>query len=339
MVRRIENYDLSANNTFGLKARCACFLEYNAVSDLEELDLGTLPPPLFHVGEGSNLLFKGDFPGTILHSAIRYMNFRECSVDEVEARVGAGVIFDDFVAEACRRGFWGAENLSLIPGQVGASAVQNIGAYGVEVKDLISEVTAYDLVKRCEVTFCKEECHYAYRYSRFKVAPDKGRYIVTSVLFKLRRSAVPDLTYKGVKEALEGRNPQSPQEVRAAIICIRKEKLPMPSEMGSAGSFFQNPMVESSCLERLKRASGEEHVPCYVLPDDMVKVPAAWLIDRCALKGFQIGGAAVYEKQPLVIVNRTGHATASDVLAVETEVERRVKEKFGIELQREVEWV
>lgn len=334
---RIERkYDLSSQNTFRMKVVCECYVEYESVKELEELDFDSLPKPLLHIGGGSNLLFTGDFPGTVLHSNIEYIKYIDMGLDEVPVMVGAGVCFDAFVAEACRHGLWGAENLSLIPGEVGAAAVQNIGAYGVEVKDIISGVVCYDLKERRKTRFSLEDCRYGYRSSMFKEAENKGRYVVTSVLFRLSRKRSPHLEYKGIAEALQGHEPQSPQEVREAVIRIRRAKLPDPEEIGSAGSFFKNPVVGSSDFARI---SPDGTAPHYCLPDGSVKIPAAWLIDSCGFKGAEEGGAAVYEKQPLVIVNRSGNASPEDVLSLERRIIDGVRNRFGILLHPEVEHI
>jgi UDP-N-acetylmuramate dehydrogenase len=246
------------------------------------------------------------------------------------------VEWDHFVSETCRHGLWGAENLSLIPGEVGAAAVQNIGAYGVEIKDILSGVVAFDLQERRKVKFSREECRYGYRDSLFKQPGSKGRYVITSVLLRLSRKPAPRLDYKGIREALEGREPQSPQEVREAVIRIRRAKLPDPEEIGSAGSFFKNPVVSR---EEFARISPDGSAPHYDLPDGTVKVPAAWMIDRCGFKGATEGGAAVYEKQPLVIVNQSGTATPQEVLALEQRIINGVRERFGVTLHPEVEHI
>ena len=189
-------YDLSSQNTFRMKVSCECFVEYENVKELEGLNFDKLPKPLLHIGEGSNLLFTRDFPGTVLHSNIEFIKYVDVGFDEVPVMVGAGVSFDNFVEETCRHGLWGAENLSLIPGEVGAAAVQNIGAYGVEVKDIISGVVCFDLKERRKVRFTAAECRYGYRSSMFKEEENKGRYIVTSVLFRLSRKPAPITEYK-----------------------------------------------------------------------------------------------------------------------------------------------
>ena len=330
------NYDLGAQNTFRMKVSCACYVEYENVKELDGLNFDRLPKPLLHIGEGSNLLFTGDFPGTVLHSNIEFIKYIDMGFDDVPVMVGAGVEWDHFVAETCRHGLWGAENLSLIPGEVGAAAVQNIGAYGVEIKDILSGVVAFDLQERKKVKFSREECRYGYRDSLFKQPGSKGRYVITSVLLRLSRKPAPRLDYKGIREALEGREPQSPQEVREAVIRIRRAKLPDPEELGSAGSFFKNPVVSR---EEFARISPDGSAPHYDLPDGTVKVPAAWMIDRCGFKGATEGGAAVYEKQPLVIVNQSGTATPQDVLALEQRIINGVRERFGVTLHPEVEHI
>lgn len=329
-------YDLSSQNTFRMKVSCECFVEYDTVRELEGLNFDRLPKPLLHIGGGSNLLFTGDFPGTVLHSNIEYIKYVDMGFDEVPVMVGAGVGFDGFVAEACRHGLWGAENLSMIPGEVGAAAVQNIGAYGVEVADIISGVVCFDLKERKKVRFSNEECRYGYRHSMFKEAENRGRYVVTSVLFRLTRKYSPKIEYKGLKELLEGRDGLTPQKVRDAVMAIRRDKLPDPEELGSAGSFFKNPVISA---EDFARVSPDATAPHYVLPDGRVKLPAAWLIDSCGLKGASQGGASVYEKQPLVIVNSSGEALPSDVMALENRIINAVKERFGVELHPEVEHI
>lgn len=329
-------YDLGSQNTFRMKVSCGCFVEYATVKELEGLNFDRLPKPFLHIGEGSNLLFTKDFPGTVLHSGIRFIKYVDLGLDEVPVIVGAGENFDRFVAETCRHGLWGAENLSMIPGEVGAAAVQNIGAYGVEVADIISGVVCFDLKERKKVRFTVNECRYGYRTSMFKEEENKGRYVVTSVLFRLSRKPDPKTGYKGVAEALGGREPQSPGEVREAVMKLRGGKLPDPKEIGSAGSFFKNPVMDAGQFALI---SPDGSAPHYLLPDGRVKVPAAWLIDSCGLKGETIGGAQVYEKQPLVIINRSGDASPEDILDLERKIIDTVKERYGVELHPEVEHV
>ena len=342
-MKRIENYDLGAHNTFGMKVKAALYIEYDNVDELMSLDYNSLPQPIFHIGAGSNLLFTKDFPGTVLHSNIKYIKYVDMGLDEVLLAVGSGVVFDDFIANVAGNGLWGPENLSLIPGEVGAAAVQNIGAYGVEAKDIISGVVCLDTKDWTKTVFKVGECGYGYRDSRFK--HERGRYIITSVLFRVTRKYSPKLDYGGVRNALEGYdlNTLKPTDIRDAIIRIRNAKLPDPAEIGSAGSFFKNPVISREHFERILNAEcpqgSHADIPHYDLPDGTVKVPAAWLIDQCGFRGKKLGGAQVYEKQPLVIVNASGSATPEDVLALENEIIAKVKEKYDIVLHPEVDHI
>ena len=334
-MKRIENYDLSNQNTFRMKVKAALYIEYDNVEELQSLDLKALPQPVFHMGAGSNLLFTKDFPGTILHSNIKFIKYVDMGLDEVLLTVGSGVVFDDFIANVAGNGLWGPENLSLIPGEVGASAVQNIGAYGVEAKDIISGVVCLDTSDWTKTVFKVGECAYGYRDSRFK--HERGRHIITSVLFRVTRKYSPKLDYGGVRSALEGRDLQAltPMDVREAIIGIRNAKLPDPAQIGSAGSFFKNPVITREHFEKF----ATPETPHYDLPDGTVKVPAAWLIDQCGFRGKTLGGAQVYEKQPLVIVNASGSASPEDVLALENQIIASVQQKYDITLHPEVDHI
>ena len=301
---------------------------------------------LKHIGGGSNLLFTGDFPGTVLHSAIRHIDVISDSDDEVLVRVGAGVEFDKLCEWAARRGLWGPENLSHIPGEAGAAAVQNIGAYGVEAKDIIREVRAFDLVSRKFLTFSVEECNYGYRDSFFKSPEGKDRYIITGIVFAFRRNGSPILEYGNLRETLLSRCPcPTPSDVRETIISIRRTKLPEVGEVGSAGSFFKNPVVSREVFDNVVRVSGrdEASVPHYPVPvpggEPWVKIPAAWLIDQCGWKGAVRGGAGVWPSQPLVIINASGDASPEEILALEECIRMSVSDRFGIVLSPEVEHI
>ena len=335
-----------------MKVSCRLYVEVTEPEDLLTLDFDALPQPLFVMGGGSNLLFTGDFPGTVLHMGNRFLHpdgvrNDKASVipseakESVLARVAAGVVFDDFCAWAASEGLWGPENLSLIPGEVGASAVQNIGAYGVEAKDIIDTVHAFDRTIRTFVDIPGADCGYGYRTSHFKT-DWKGRYIITAVTFRLSTAPQPKLDYGGVRKALGDREP-APQVIRETIIGIREQKLPDPKEIGSAGSFFCNPVIDREHFERIVAIAKAENGPEYEVPHydvgEKVKVPAAWMIDQCGFKGMRLGGAQVYPKQPLVIVNATGTATPEEIVALEQRVIGTIKEKYGIELHPEVEHV
>lgn len=344
MIKTEYHKDLTRLNTFGMKVKTRCFIEYDSVADLVDIEFEELARPVLHIGGGSNLLFTDDFKGTVLHSKIDFIEVLE-GCEEVLVSVGAGVVFDDFCAWAAKEGLWGVENLSYIPGEVGASAVQNIGAYGVEVKDVIRKVYCYDTQEEEFVNFDVEECGYDYRDSIFKNPEIKGRYIVTHVVFALSRTPQPRLDYGHLRDAVSAIDDRlSPSLTRKAIIKIRKEKLPEPSVTGSAGSFFKNPVIGKEHFGRIEAAAKAEYgpdykVPHYDLPDGTVKVPAAWMIEQCGWKGRRSGGAAVYDKQPLVIVNYTGDAYPEEIIGLERRIIASVKAKFGIDLHLEVEHV
>ena len=357
MIKTEYYKDLTKMNTFGMKVKARCFMEYDSVADLVDIEFEELARPVLHIGGGSNLLFTDDFKGTVLHSKIDFIEILdECHFDRVErveesvlVSVGSGVVFDDFCEWASKEGLWGVENLSYIPGEVGASAVQNIGAYGVEVKDVIHKVYCYDTVEEEFVSFGVEECEYGYRDSIFKNPELKGRYIVTHVVFALSREPKPRLDYghlaEAVKEAQAVRASElTPSLIRKVIIKVRKDKLPEPSVVGSAGSFFKNPVITHEHFGRIESAAMIEHgpdfkVPHYDLPDGMVKVPAAWMIEQCGWKGRRSGGAAVWDKQPLVIVNYTGEAFPEEIIGLERRIISSVKQKFGVELHPEVDHI
>ena len=367
MIRTNYYQDLTKMNTFGMKVKARCFMEYDSVADLVDIEFEELARPVLHIGGGSNLLFTDDFKGTILHSKIDFIEILdECQCipeSQVLVSVGAGVVFDDFCEWATKEGLWGVENLSYIPGEVGASAVQNIGAYGVEVKDVIRKVYCYDTLEEEFVNFSVEECGYGYRDSIFKSPEIKGRYIVTHVVFALSRTPQPRLDYGHIDEAVKaaaGDGPLTPAIIRKVIIRIRKEKLPEPSVKGSAGSFFKNPVISVEHFARIEAAAKAEHgpdykVPHYVIEDTRpssatggenrdltavaVKIPAAWMIEQCGWKGKRSGGAAVWDKQPLVIVNYTGEAYPEEIIGLEKRIIASVKAKFGVDLHPEVEHI
>ena len=347
MIKTSYYQDLTKMNTFGMKVKARCFMEYDSVADLVDIEFEELARPVLHIGGGSNLLFTDDFKGTVLHSKIDFIEILEGDYEEgpILVSVGAGVVFDDFCAWAAKEGLWGVENLSYIPGEVGASAVQNIGAYGVEVKDVISKVYCYDTQEEEFVCFPVQDCAYGYRDSIFKKPEVKGRYIVTHVVFALSREPRPVLDYGHLKEAVDALQQDiTPSLIRKVIIRIRKEKLPEPSVTGSAGSFFKNPVISREHFERIEAAAKAENgseykVPHYDLPDGLVKVPAAWMIEQCGWKGRRSGGAAVWDKQPLVIVNYTGEAYPEEIIGLERRIVSSVKQKFGVELHPEVDHI
>lgn len=338
-----NNYSLLQHNTFGIDAATACFIEYNAEEELRAAleRINTLHPglPLLHIGGGSNLLFLENFQGIILHSTIKGIDVVQETDQEVFVRAGAGVIWDDFVAVCVEKGWAGVENLSLIPGEVGASAIQNIGAYGAEVKDVIHEVVCLEIRTGQKRIFNVNECQYAYRQSIFK-GKLRGQYAVLSVVFRLNKTFTPNIGYGGIRNALiqKGIDPEmvSMEQLRTTIIEIRKEKLPNPEIQGNAGSFFMNPVVERAVYERL--ATQYDSCPHFDQPDGRVKIPAGWLIEQCGWKGKRLGTVGVHDKQALVLVN-LGGATGKDVARLSLEICRQVYEQFGITIHPEVNFI
>lgn len=336
-MKEYTNYPILRYNTFGMDVKTSCFAEYSSVSELRSfLSAKEYSLPLLHIGGGSNLLFLADFKGTILHSAIKGIDITGESDEWIDIKVGAGEVWDDFVSYTVSKGFYGAENLSIIPGEVGASAVQNIGAYGVEAKDIILTVHTVRISDSSERVFSNEECRYSYRNSIFK-GEMKGQYIVTHVTFRLRKSPVFHLSYGNISSELEKRNlSPSLANIRDIIIEVRRSKLPEPEEFGNAGSFFMNPMVS---MQKFKQLESEfPDIPHYPVDENTVKIPAGWMIDRCGWKGRNIGPAGVYHKQALVLVN-LGGATGKDISCLADEIIKSVYEKFGVDIHPEVNYI
>ena len=333
-----KDYSLLPHNTFGMDVKASVFIEYASVEELKDI-LRQYPladGSWLHIGGGSNLLFTGDYPGVILHSAIRGYEIVNENSEEVIVRAGAGEVWDDFVAYTVDKGWYGAENLSLIPGEVGASAVQNIGAYGVEAKDLIVKVDTLEVETGKERVFGNEECGYAYRESVFKHAL-KGKYIVTHVTYRLFKKPSYRLDYGNVRAELEKRGCELTLEnVRCTIIDIRESKLPDPKVQGNAGSFFMNPIVPRPLFEELQ--GKYPSMPFYEVDAERVKIPAAWMIDQCGWKGKQLGHAGVHNKQALVLVN-CGGATGQEIIALSEEIQRSVFDKFGVRISPEVNFI
>lgn len=335
------DYLLTEHNTFHIAARCRNFIAYDSVAELCQA-LQTLraaaPLPWIHIGEGSNLLFTRDYPGTVLHSRITGVEEIRRLGDEVVLRVGAGENWDKLVARCVACGYHGLENLSLIPGEVGASAVQNIGAYGSEAGQFIQQVEGVDADTGQRRILRNSDCRYAYRDSVFKHEL-RGRFIVTHVFYKLSLRFQPDLSYAALQRELAARRLDAEkltaQALRELVIDIRRAKLPDPAELGSAGSFFMNPVVDSSACERL--LADYPDMPHYEVANGY-KIPAAWLIERSGWKGRRLGPAGVYDRQALVLVNYGG-ATGADVVRLSEAVRASVRGKFGISLQPEVNFI
>lgn len=335
-MTQLYDYSLKAHNTFGIDARCSQFVEYSTVEEARQVarELKHDNKPLLLLGGGSNLLLTHDFEGTVMHSAIQGMQVTNDG-DDIFVRAGSGMEWDTLVARCTCNGWHGMENLSLIPGEVGASAVQNIGAYGVEVCQIIYKVEAVRLEDAEIVEFCPEECHYGYRDSRFK-HEWKNRYLVTHVTYRLSKHFSPHLEYGNIQSELERRGmaaTPTAQQLRDVIIDIRRAKLPDPKVLGNAGSFFMNPVIERSTFETLQALYPQ--MPHYPVDETYVKIPAGWLIDQCGWKGRSMGTAGVHDRQALVLVNRGG-AKGQDILELCEAIRNDVNMRFGIAIHPEV---
>lgn len=329
------DFSLKKHNTFGIEAKCRRFIEFENIAELQQTlsTLTTNDRPLLTIGGGSNLLLTDDFSGTVLHSAIKGHETTE-EEDTILLRCGSGEKWDDIVALCVTNGWHGAENLSFIPGDVGASAVQNIGAYGAEVKDIIYKVEAVEISTGKLFEFSNAECNYSYRQSRFK-GEWKDRFVITYVTYKLQKAFKPHLCYGNILSELEQRGVVSPTaaQLREVITAIRKAKLPDPKVEGNAGSFFMNPVVTKEKYEEI--AAHYDNVPHYTIDNDHEKIPAGWMIDKCGWKGKTLGRAGVHSQQALVLVNRGG-ATGRDIIRLCETIRKDVNETFGIDIKPEV---
>ena len=319
-MKKYENISLLPYNTFGIDVKARLFIEYYSLDELRQVLKEHKGEQILHIGQGSNLLFTRDFNGVILHSGMARARF----IDDETVEAQNGLRLDDLIAQLTDMAYCGMEKLSLIPGEVGASAVQNVGAYGVEAKDVIERVYTMDVETQEERVFTNEECKFGYRDSIFKHEL-KGKYIVTSVVYKVK--------------------PGEASKTREEIIQTRMAKLPTVGEVGSAGSFFMNPFVpEEKAKELLAQYPDMPHFevqssnPQILKSSNLVKIPAAWLIEQCGWKGKTLGGAQVWPKQPLVIVN-ANNATPDDIIALAAQVSASVKEKFGIDIHPEVNYI
>lgn len=327
-----KNYSLLRHNTFGIDAKCKRFIEYSSVEEAQQVArmITDADRPLLILGGGSNLLLTGDYNGTVLHSGIRFLE----QTDECHVRCGSGFIWDDVVDYCVANNLYGAENLSIIPGEVGASAVQNIGAYGAEAKDLIECVEAVEIETGQICRFTNTECAYSYRQSKFKHAW-KNRFLITAVTYKLSKTYNPKLDYGNIRVALAAKGIDNPtaMQLRETIIDIRNAKLPDPKVLGNAGSFFMNPVISTHKYNQL--AQQYVGMPHYTIDSEYEKIPAGWLIEQCGWKGKALGKAAVHNKQALVLVN-CGGATGSEVVQLYKTIQHDVKQKFDIEIKPEV---
>lgn len=336
-MKDVLDYSLLAHNTFGIDVSCRRFVEYDTVGEAQDIvrSLTDTDMPLLIIGGGSNLLLTGNFPGTVVHSAIRGIEVSHNADGSVMLRCGSGEIWDNVVEFCVCNGLYGMEDLSLIPGEVGASAVQNIGAYGMEAKDFIDTVEAVEIATGNIVCFTNAECGYAYRQSRFK-REWKDRFLVTYVTYRLPVGDYsPNLDYGNIRAELgrRGIEKPAPRELRQVIIDIRNAKLPDPKVEGNAGSFFMNPVVSREKYDSL--AAQYPSMPHYTIDAEHEKIPAGWMIDQCGWKGKSLGRTGVHEKQALVLVNRGG-ASGADIVRLCRTIQKDVYDRFGIEIFPEV---
>lgn len=335
MIELQENVSLKNYNTFGFDVKTRWYYRYTEINELIELikNEKNKTVPLLVLGGGSNILLTSDFQGVVLHSAILGIDIVDESGDDVIVAVGAGVEWDSLVSWSVENGLGGLENLSLIPGSVGASPVQNIGAYGVELKDVFFKAEGVYIESGELFNISAQGCEFGYRYSVFK-GPLKNKAIITRVLFKLSRKPVFKLDYGTVRDEVNRMGGASLKNIRNAIVKIRNSKLPDITIFGNAGSFFKNPLIPGSQLNLLKIKFPD--IPFYEAePAEMVKVPAGWLIEKAGWKGKSIGKAGVHHQQALVLVN-LGGANGRDILNLAQKIESDVKQLFNIDLEREV---
>lgn len=331
-MARYENCSLKPFHTFGMDVRARKVVEYHTVDELRKVLGEYSGQPLLPVGQGSNLLFTHDYDGIVLVSRMARARALGETKEDVLIEADGGLILDELIAQLCDMNLCGLENLSGIPGTVGASAVQNVGAYGVEAKDVIQSVRAIEIATGEEHVFTPEECRFGYRDSVFKNEL-RGQYIIIAVTYRLTHDGPFSLDYGNLASAIKGE--PTVQKIREAVLAIRAEKLPDVHRLGSAGSFFKNPVVTSAKFEELHKRYPQ--MP-YFPQKEGVKIPAAWLIDMLGWKGKKQGGAQVYEKQPLVLVN-TGTAVPEDVMRLAAAITESVKEQFDIEIYPEVNYI
>lgn len=333
MIKEYKDHPLRDLNSFHVEERADRIIEFDSKQDLDQIFAeGATPENWYTLGGGNNILFTQRFAGTLLKPVGKEIKIKAQIDDSVIVEAEAGVEWDDLVAWSVERDLWGMENLSLIPGTVGAAPVQNIGAYGAEAKDVIERVHFFDVEDRKHHTLGCAECRFAYRESIFKHEL-KGRAIITSVEFRLSKSSQPSLGYGDLAKEVELRGGATLKNIREAVCAIRQSKLPDTAVLGNAGSFFKNPIVNKEVSERLK--AEYDTMPIYPVSEHKCKLAAGWLIDQAGLKGYRKGNVGVHERQALVLVN-FGGATGAEVIALSKEVREKVFAKFGINIDPEV---
>lgn len=330
-----QNVSLQSFNTFGLSAEAAYYAEITSGEELLQLsDSKEWELPKFILGGGSNILLLNNFDGLVIHMNNKGIELIAENDEQVILKVQAGENWHQFVLYTLAQGYSGLENLSLIPGCVGASPMQNIGAYGVEIKDVFVELTAFHMHKKEFHNFTKEECEFGYRSSIFKTK-EKGNYIISDVTFQLSKKEKINTSYGAIKATLKekGINKPTSKDVSEAVIAIRQSKLPDPAEIGNSGSFFKNPVIDHSQFNILQ--NNYPDVPFYAVGENEIKVPAGWLIEQCGFKGKIVGNTGTYKNQALILVNR-GNATGEEIWNFALQIQKTVDEKFGITLEPEV---
>lgn len=334
-MKIFRNYDLTKLNTFGISVQAKFFTQLDSESDLKELFLS----PEFKnnsrlfLGGGSNILFTKNFDGIVVLNKLKGIEILEENFKEVLVRSMGGEIWHDLVLFSVDRNYWGIENLSLIPGTVGAAPMQNVGAYGVELKDVLEEVEVYEIETGIKKVFKKEECEFGYRESVFKNGL-KGKYFISAIVLRLNKKEKLNINYKALQEYLKENKIEikSSKNISEAVVSIRKSKLPDPLLIGNAGSFFKNIYIDNKKAEEIKTKYSD--VPLFE-DGNLIKISAAWLIEKCGWKGKKIGNVGMHEKQALVLVNYGG-ATGEEIKNFSEEIIVSVFSKFGLKLEREV---
>jgi len=335
MSNILHNYSLKNYNTFGIDAKAKYFASFRSEAELTALLKNSIckTEPLFILGGGSNILLTQDFEGIVLANNIKGIDVISEDEQSISIEVGAGEVWHDFVLWSINQNLSGIENLALIPGLVGASPMQNIGAYGVEVKDVITRVNYIEIRSGNKKSFTNSECNFGYRNSIFKEEL-RGKVVITKVVYKLSKTPLKNIKYGAITEELKRlKKEPSPGNIAQAVINIRSSKLPDPKVLGNSGSFFKNPIIETSQFEEMKKEFPE--MVGYTISENKTKIAAGWLIDNAGLKGYRKADAGVHKNQALVLVNY-GNATGTEIINLAKEVQQKVKEKYGISIEPEV---
>ncbi len=331
-----ENYSLKKHNTFGLDVKARYFIEVADIQQLKSVvDWSVIESvPLFVLGGGSNVLFTQNLDFLVIKNSLKGIEIVEESESEISVKIGAGEVWHEVVLHCIDKGWGGVENLSLIPGSIGAAPMQNIGAYGVELKDVFQCLEAFNLETKAIKDFSNDECQFGYRDSVFKNQL-KGKYVITSVTLRLNKSPKVNTSYGAISEVLAHKGILHPtiKDVSDAVIEIRQSKLTDPAKIGNSGSFFKNPVISDSDFQKLKTAY--PNIPSYPQENSQVKVPAGWLIEQCGWKGKMRGDIGVHKQQALVLINQGG-GKGQDIRQLAMDIQESVSDKFGINLETEV---